>query len=248
MPSCQKRIYLVSVARKHRYSFVADAAEYTTELQPSTAMHDISFPVFDNNNYRSRLRAAYSAPRDWQLPCSETAEVVHRLAKTRRPVYARYRADGRLPASGDLDADSTITCLERRFRWTGFASGPTPTPTHAHKKLPEVARRLCPPEVRWLALATNVERAAYLAVEGGADAVARALRCIPLERLSVQVVSLHCRGVAATSDNPAGARFGLSPTGVCINEMTRRGWSLHTETERDLVFVRTGKNYETLFA
>jgi len=207
------------------------------ERHLSTQFRNVPLPV-QNNYFLSRLRKAYWAPQDWQVSCTDTAEVVNQLINTWHRVYAEYQAD-LLPVGGLGDRrESTALCLERRFHWTGTA--------HARsadsEQLPGVARA-CAPEIERLFRAMNATRATYLAVDGGVESVLGAVRCIPLERLPVRVVSVERRHEDDVTSVTAPRRtLSLSRAGVerdqCEAELTRRGWSFYSETTRDLIFVR----------
>jgi len=204
----------------------------------STLDREISFPV-QYNNFRSRLRTADSALHDWQPSCTDTAEVVHHLVTGPR-VYAEYQADGLLPVGHRaIGRDLTTFCLELIFHWAGTVHGPAHAQSTSSEKLPNVART-CQPEVKRLIAAINETNAVYLSVRGSAELVVSALKCIPLEKLPIHVVSVDCHDV--TSGRTARVRLGLNHVTIdrwhCLDEMAHRGWSLHTETARDFVFVR----------
>jgi len=225
----------------------ADDAQHSQERPLPTQVRDVSLPV-ENDYFLSRLRTADSAPQDWQISCTDTAEVVHQLIKTWRRVYAEYQADALLLPVDPLSVGrysngriSTTLCLERRFRWTGTVHVPTHAQSIDAEKLPEVGRT-CPPEMERLVHTINGTHATYLAVTGGAEAVFGSVRCIPFERLPVHVVSIERHDDDVISARTPRRTLGLSRADVdqeeCENELIRRGWSFHSETTQDLVFVR----------
>jgi len=210
---------------------------HKNERHLSSLVDRVSFPV-QHSYIPSRMD---STPHDWHIPCTDTAEVVHQLTTTDRRVYAEYQADGLLPVDPfpvdtcGIGRDSTAFCLEQKFNWVGSVHGPA----HARStELPEVVR-VCPPEVRRLVHAINATRAIYLAIRGGVESVSEAVKCIPLERLRIDVLSVERRD---SSVKTRSKRLGLTRATVNqkkgVDELARRGWSLHSETACDLVFVR----------
>jgi len=193
------------------------------------------------------MRTADSAPQDWQISCTATAELVHQLIKTWRRVYAEYQADVELttdllPVGRHSNRrESTTLCLERKFHWTGSVHGATHAQSTDSEKLRKVVRA-CPPEIETLIHAINATHATYLAVEGSADSVFNAVRCIPLEHLPVHVLTIERPDDDVTSVRATRRTLSLDRAGVdeeqCQNEIIRRGWSFYSETTRDLVFVR----------
>jgi len=224
----------------------ADDAVDKQERHLSSQVRNVSLPV-QQNYFLSRLRTADSAPQDWQIYCTDTAEVVHQLIKTWLRVYAEYQADvaltvDLLPVGRHSDRrDSTTLCLERKFHWTGSVHGTAHAQSDNSGKLPKVVRA-CPPEIEGLVHAINATHATYLAVEGSADSVFKAVKCIPLERIPVHVVSIERHDDDVTSVRAPRRTLSLQRASVdqqqWENEMTRRGWSFYAETTRDLVFVR----------
>ena len=202
-----------------------------------------------DSNFRSRLRASDSTPRDWQTPFTDTAFVVHSLIKWPR-IYIEYYADDLLPVyqhpagRHTVGAGSTTLCLEHRFQWTGLVK------QHAQSTSPGKpgsAVPACQPEVKNLIIAINATNAVYFALHGSYDSVVNALKCIPLERLTIYVVTVDCRDDKSTSVS-AGAvgdrsRLGLSlaalDTRRCMDVvMAHPAWFLHSETERNFIYVR----------
>jgi len=164
---------------------------------------------------------------------------VNRLIQAWHRVYAEYQAD-LLPVDGRGDRrESTTLCLERKFHWTGTAHAQSTD----SEQLPEKVARACPPEIDRLFQAMNATHAIYLAVEGRAESVFKAVRCIRLERLPVHVISIERREDDVISVRaPSPRRLGLDRAGVdrvqFEEEITRRGWSFYSETIQDLIFVR----------
>ena len=215
----------------------ADDEEYEKEQHTSKLVGSVSFPV-QNNNFLSRLRTADSSPYDWQLSCTDTAELVHQLTTWPR-VYAEYQAEGLLPVDHHADErDSTTFCLEQKFNWTGSVHGPAQST--GSDKLPKVDSA-CQPEIERLVVAMKETNAVYLAVYGSTKLVSKALKCIPLQTLPVYVVSVDCRDVTSAGSPPTmklGLNREASDRRRCVDEIKQRGWSLHAETLRDFVFVR----------
>jgi len=210
---------------------------YTRHLL--TLAGDSSLPVQFNGNFRSRLHTADYMSHDWQLSCTDTAEVVHQLIPSPR-VYAEYQADGLLSVDVlPVGRDSTTVCLERRYHWTGFVHGPAHAQSAGSEKLPEVVHA-CQPEIEMLVRAINKTNVAYLSVEGSVESVFGVLKCIPLENLPVYVVSVDCHDVISgtATRSMLGLNHVTSDRHRCEYALIQRGWSLYSETTRDFVFVR----------
>jgi len=204
-----------------------------------TLAGDSSLPVQYSGNFRSQLHTADYMSHDWQMSCTDTAEVVHQLMPS-PAVYAEYQADGLLPVDLlPVGRDSTTLCLEKRYHWTGFVHEPAHAQSTGSDKLPEVARA-CQPEVEMLVRAIYETNAAYLAVEGSTESVVSVLKCIPLEKLPVYAVSVDCHDVTSgtATRSMLGLNRAMSDRQRCEYEVTQRGWSLYAETSRDFVFVR----------
>ena len=225
-----------------------DNGERENERHLSRSASDVSLPVQHNNNFRSRLRMADSAPHNWHMYCTNTAEVVHQLIKWPR-VYAEYQADGLL--SVDLlpvgrhvtRRDSTTFCLEWRYSWTGSVHGPAHAQSTSSTKFRKGARA-CEPEVEMLTTAINKTHAVYLAVHGSTESVVDALRCLRLESLPVYVISVDCHDVtpAREARQGLGKRRATTDRRYCLDGVTQHGWSVYMETTRDFIIVRRHDN------
>jgi len=119
----------------------------------------------------------------------------------------------------------------------------------------------CAPEVENLVVGMNATSAAYLALYGGLESLASGLRCVPLERLPVHVVTVECSddvtsddvtyGRAVTEDRSVKTRLGVLNHVVvdqlrCRDVMSERGWRLHAKTKREFVFVRQQRHRDVI--